>query len=355
MFYRDVFSISESNLSFFPAQAGEMENLADDYSKNETSFIPDRNVLSVKDELNLLNAYCQGKKIKLTLSAPGQPLLPENTNDLKTQEDSIKEEISSLYEEQTELVRKRKDFHLSAANFEIANPDTYSRTAEIKKELAKLAKQLEKIQAKRAAPETTAVQASNAKPITYYELYLTSATVVEIQSRIRDFLKLNTLFPGSIPSLTELWTKLNDKAERDKMITHMVDLYMEKASANYVGSLLNLSEKTYPIHLEKKKLEVEYNFLRQKPADIESLEPADPELTKWNDRINNLKTDLQKTAESWSFSSDSGFANKDMTLFIKKQNELAAIKDPKRLKIEQNNLNIIKEDIVYEDFGISYK
>jgi hypothetical protein len=135
----------------------------------------------------------------------------------------------------------------------------------------------------------------------------------------------------------------------------MVDLYMEKATANYVGSLLNLSEKTYPIHLEKKKLEVEYNFLRQKPTEIESLEPADPELTKWNDRISNLKAELQKTAESWAFPSESGFANKDMALFIKKQNELAAIKDPKRLKIEQNNLNIIKEDIVYEDFGISYK
>ena len=68
LFYEKVYNFSKSNMSYFPAQAGEMDNLADECLRSIGGSIgEDQLVIGVCKESDIINNFCLGKKIRVEL------------------------------------------------------------------------------------------------------------------------------------------------------------------------------------------------------------------------------------------------------------------------------------------------
>ena len=74
MFYSKVFNFEKANMSFFPAQAGEMDNLSDECVRSIgseiTADMENKIVVGVCKETEVINNYCLSKKIKVQLFKP---------------------------------------------------------------------------------------------------------------------------------------------------------------------------------------------------------------------------------------------------------------------------------------------
>lgn len=68
LFYEKVYNFSKSNMSYFPAQAGEMDNLADECLRSiGGSISEDQLVIGICKEADIINNFCLGKKIRVEL------------------------------------------------------------------------------------------------------------------------------------------------------------------------------------------------------------------------------------------------------------------------------------------------
>lgn len=358
-FYEEVFHFVESNLSYFPAQAGEMENLADECAKKLMPKMDTTNTrVLTADEENVINDYCKGKKIKVYAGsdlAAGANAMSASlfSSKAEQQKKADIEQLQYLMDEFTERYKVDPSAGLSS--------DTLKVNSKYETSKSKHMKQIEELKAKitGAVPlAPTAAQAltgltlaSDLTTQKIYELSMVGTSVQELRRRIHNFLELDDLFAtGKIPSLTELWTILNDTSEdpnnkRGKIIKHIVRLYTRKISAEYIESILGESEKRFPIHLNKSLLETEFELFREKvDLDNSNCPAAAPAAgdqdkikaqKKWQNLVCAMESDLIKKSKEWRFTPIPAdpYQHKEFT--------------------SVGNDTIKKEDILYEDFGIS--
>ena len=268
IFFDVVFNFSEPNLSYFPAQAGEMENLADECSKSIAPLLSATNPLvQIKDELDIINKYCLGKKIEIHL---GKVESMSDKPSEKEKQSKIRQEEAKLREIEDEIEKRQ----LKAGKVGLVEKlSTGGNTSFglLKNEERSIIARIDALKKETVVTGTL----TSGGAVRGYELCLIGTTPLDMRKRIHDFLKLDLLFPGKkVPTLTALWTMLNNLDQKETIMKHMIQLYTEKVNPEYIEDLLNESEKTYPIHLDRQKLELELVPFKNKIDESEvSYEP----------------------------------------------------------------------------------
>ena len=285
LFYSKVFNFEKANMSFFPAQAGEMDNLADECVRSLGSEISanmgskDKVIVGVCKESDVINSYCSSKKLKVQLF-----------------------------------------------------------------------KKLEGVDDKY-----------------YMELHNINLDMVDVQVRIRNFFELDKLFSDCIPSLSELYQMLGDATMMERLTRHVMNLYLKKIDADYLDSLYELGEKDFPIHITKTTLETEIEALK----NINEYKPnkeffEKQELAKNANSLSAQIKQVEDLIHDEKFKQLKEDANRDEAKLI---NDLIAINNAKvasakslanpalvNLKgLTATAQQIMKSDIMYEDFGYSDK
>jgi hypothetical protein len=367
-FYEEVFHFVEPNLSYFPAQAGEMENLADDCAKKLAPLMNATNTqVSSANEKSVINDYCKGKKIELYI---------DDTPVGKTMSDSLGGDIAERKKKEYEellriLVDEYKErFKEDPSDYDIPVPPAplqgpvkkkgtvpaqdvlglsiatvathkSQALAKIMEVEAKLIKGFVKVVADKVVVAADSKKLENHR---IYELTMIGTSYSEIRRRIHNFLELDELFKdGKIPPLTELYTMLKTEDTRKKIISHVVRLYVKKIGSDYIEEQLGESEKRFPIHLSKPFLETENEIFKQKvELDNEACgTPVTPSQNdkviaqiKWSAIVCDIVKNLQDASVKWSNECKPSYEHNDYS---------AASVD-----------TIKNRDILYEDFGISY-
>ena len=234
LFYKAVFNFEGSNMSYFPAQAGEMDNLADECSRSLSTKIPaDRSKPSadICEEEKLINTYCAGRKIavKLFINIDAKNSAEAESN-IKTSETANKAALESQLEKATKFAEQIRLWH-----------------------------QIKALETSTTPKET---KLSYGPDKYFIELISTNFSVTEMQKRISDFLKLGKLFPAGIPSLGELYANLHNKDNVKTYTEHVMDLYLKKANYEYLEDIKFMGEKEYPIHIKKEQLDSEMEVLK---------------------------------------------------------------------------------------------
>lgn len=382
-FYEEVFNFSSPNLSFFPAQAGEMENLADECSQKIMANVHTK--ITADQELSLFDDYCKNKNLKLTIiEESGDPKISEPFEisseqlQIKALEDTIKE----LYSQELELEHKFGKMPNSVSG-NAGDPPVRSLLGETKDKIKSARRSLKRKKEKKpispsssgessvrsspseSPPESaleSVVAPTPALPTVFfgarekskvisYELCLLSVDYDMMRRKIHNFLQLDTLFSPrngittNVPSLNQLWNNIINPPERKLIIKHIVRLYTEKLSQEYIQDILDLDEKKYPIHINRQKLETELlNFKNKTEVDLASNAGAnvagqptgtnEEELLKsknWNRFINKIEDDLMAEAMKHKY--------------VEQQFSKLNVADSHSLQ----DVN----DALYEDFGIS--
>ena len=321
LFYRDVFDFENQNLSFFPAQSGEMENLVDSCIMTVGSKITDdikqQVVIGICDEEKVLNSYLVNKKLQIELYKEGDFFVPdENIAEAQVRSESPVSSINS-----------------DSINTE--NPNV---------------------------PSTPSSPIINKKKY-FLELNTYNASIKNIHKRIFDFFELDKLFGKCIPSLKDLYRMLFS-SELENLTKYMMNLYLKKVSSDYLQELSSLPDTEFPIHILRKHLEQEISDLKyvneykpiQKLFDepikelrLESLKGLELTVKEFEDNPDFKKLVDNATNQRSKLLNDIYCYNKNAI-----HGRVSNLHDPKLKDFENNQQNLIKKgDILYEDFGFS--
>jgi len=233
LFYKAVFNFEGSNMSFFPAQAGEMDNLADECSRSTATKIPENRSkpsVDICEEEKLINTYCAGKKIAVNLfvNIDSQELAEADTH---------ADKVSNIAGLKTEL--------------------------ESEKDVKKKIRIWHKLKEAEATAKSSSSIFTDVTGKHFMELISTNFKITDMQKRIADFLDLGKLFGGQgIPSIGDFYESLHHGPTLDKYTEHVLDLYLRKANNEYLEDISMMGEKSYPIHIKKEQLEAEIQVLQ---------------------------------------------------------------------------------------------
>jgi len=286
LFYSKVFNFEKANMSFFPAQAGEMDNLADECVRSlgaeisATMNVDGQVVVGVCKETEVINAYCSSKKLKVQLFK------------------------------------------------QLADTNKY-----------------------------------------YMELHNTNIDMIDVQDRISRFFELDRLFNDCVPSLTELYQLLGNADSMTTLTKHVMGLYLKKIDNEYLEALNESGEKDFPIHMTKATLETEIEALR----NILSYKPnkeffEKQELAKNADSLNAQIIKVEELVTDEKFKQLKADASKDeqklvddlVAVNLSKVAGAQSLANPMLKALFAGGLSktaqqIMKSDIMYEDFGYSDK
>lgn len=327
-FYGEVFQFEDANLSYFKAQAGEMELVADACMNSiEAKVHSDSFTVKKQEEEELMNEYFYDKNIKCVLYEK------QDENVAAAHEELV---IGGGYPRYYMEVSKRgatlEDFQSKLNSFlnleslfkklqtntipssRPTTPKKVDMALYTKKEEAKdmlpallLEKRLEGLK------EGENIMKEGEKIIN--EIYNVKETVEEKeQGEERD--------PSSLPSLQELYTMLHDEGKLNLLVQHMLNVYFEKTKLRYVTNILGKIETDFPIHLQRSELETELEVLQ----DPKSYDTLLTRIQSYNVAEKNKR--------------------KSINLQNPKQEEYDTSSDKESLK-----MRTLKNDILWEDLG----
>jgi hypothetical protein len=359
IFYEEVFNFTGSNLSYFPAQAGEMENLADDCSKRIAPLLSETQIfVDPKSEMMLINDYCKGKKIRVYVDERlvAGKFLAKQSGLTKEQEKQRKyvDEWRRLQEIYVKMPKKEENTGFSKPVEKIGTKDIKTVKGQIADRIAKLETLISagKPASENSKSLATSVSAEPAQSIAY-ELCLLNTEVDDMRRRIHNFLELGLLFGENIPNLEKLWQMLLNKAERDKLIQHVVNLYINKITPEFIENILNETEKDFPIHLNRQSLELEFENFKQKINEDEDFVVSNGQVLNIDDQEKLLKKEKWTVFKSEMLAKIIGdydiiekdyvgldnYAHKDYKLWLN---------TPEGDKLRDD----YRSNILYEDLGI---
>lgn len=342
LFYRDIFNFDSQNMSFFPAQAGEMENLADKCVLTVGDKIKDdvdkQIVIGFCDEAEVMNAFLVNKKLQVELYKEGVFV-------------------------QSDAPRARAGMAGGASVLPSAGTPTGRRSPVAAAAAASSS-------GDPGAPASSASSVPDEIPDFrkkyFLELNSYNSELTEVQKRIHKCMELNELYGKCIPSLKELYISLFNPTEMTRLTTFMINLYLKKVSGDYLSGLINMPENEFPIHIVRKNLEQEIIDLqyinKYKPSQTSFDKPIKTrdldELKDIQRSIEDLETDpdfedLQEKAAEQKRKVIDKAVKYNADLMVGKK---VSLRHPKLtdFKIDNQNL-ILKGDVLYGDFAFGDK
>ena len=253
MFYRDVYSFEKTNLSYFQAQAGEMENLADRFIIQDGAKVMESKEISACGyctEQAVLNSFLESKNLRLDLFEQIEPA-------------SVRASVGAPHTRNGTIPNARSGSSGAASSQASTNARSRSSGAAPSPQARP-----------QASPSPSPALSPNLspalspaplqlveKPGWYLELSYRSSPMKVLQERIADFFDFKSLFANGIPSLLELFSLFKINENMDRITHHMVTLYLNKQTGNYLNGLSDLQDNEFPIHIPRSQLDREIEEL----------------------------------------------------------------------------------------------
>jgi len=360
LFYRDVYNFESQNLSNFPAQSGEMENLVDSCIMNIGSKITDdvtkQTVIGICDEELVMNSYLVNKKLQVELYKKGDFYVPDVDTDEVTASSgvaSVSTAASSLGTSSVASDPQSGSVPAPAAHLRSADTPVSSPRQSINHSYS--------AQTLPRAPSTG--QSTQPEKDKYFmELNTYNAPTKNVQKRIFEFFELDKLFNNRIPSLHDLYLIFNVPEQLKLLTEHVMNLYLKKVSSEYLQDLASLPDNEFPIHILRKHLE-------QEILDLKYVNEYKPIQTLFAKPVKDLSLESLKSIEKTvkEFGENPDFkklvanASKqraklidDIYCYNKESLNNPDLRHPKLATFVNDDANLIKKgDVLYEDLGFS--
>lgn len=365
LFYRDVYNFESQNLSNFPAQSGEMENLVDSCIMNIGSKITDnvteQTVIGICDEELVMNSYLVNKKLQVELYKKGDFYVP----DVDTDEPTASSGVASVSTAASSAAASSLGTSSVASDPQSGSvPAPEALLTSAGTPVSSPRQSINRSYSAQTLPRapSTGQSTQPEKDKYFMELNTYNAPTKNVQKRIFEFFELDKLFNNRIPSLHDLYLIFNVPEQLKILTEHVMNLYLKKVSSEYLQDLASLPDNEFPIHILRKHLE-------QEILDLKYVNEYKPIQTLFAKPVKDLSLESLKSIEKTvkEFGENPDFkklvanASKqraklidDIYCYNKESLNNPDLRHPKLATFVDNDANLIKKgDVLYEDLGFS--